>query len=110
MAANNITRTVGFRIRHLRLERGWNLEVVAQQLDISIPALSKIETGLTDVNFSRLEQIAKIFNMDVLYLFIEAGQLSAGIPPASLSKLADLEHDIVLLQRKIIELYEALKA
>ena len=54
--------TLGKKIRLLRHQKGWSQEDVAKRLDISIPAFSKIETGITDVNLSRLNQIAKLFN------------------------------------------------
>ena len=56
-------KTLGKKIRLLRHQRSWSQEDVAKQLDISIPAFSKIETGITDVNLSRLEQIATLFGM-----------------------------------------------
>jgi transcriptional regulator with XRE-family HTH domain len=50
-------KSVGKNIRTLRHQRGWSQEDVANRLGISIPAFSKIETGVTDINLSRLEQI-----------------------------------------------------
>ncbi|WP_345892961.1 helix-turn-helix transcriptional regulator, partial [Sphingobacterium thalpophilum] len=45
-------------IRLLKQQRGWTQRDVAQRLEISMPSLSKIETGITDLNLSRLNQIA----------------------------------------------------
>ena len=52
-------QTLGKKIRLLRHQKSWSQEDVAKQLGISIPAFSKIETGITDINLSRLEQISK---------------------------------------------------
>jgi len=60
--------TVGQGIKMLRQKHGWTQEDVANRLGISIPALSKIETGVTDVNLSRLEQIADIYEITLLQL------------------------------------------
>ena len=46
-------KTLGKKIRLLRHQKGWSQEDVAKRLDISIPAFSKIETGITDWKFAR---------------------------------------------------------
>jgi len=61
-------KALGKKIRLLRHQKGWSQEDVAKKLDISIPAFSKIETGITDINLSRLEQIAVLFDMTVVQL------------------------------------------
>jgi transcriptional regulator with XRE-family HTH domain len=38
--------TLGKNIRDLRHRKGWSQEDIALKLDISIPAFSKIETGI----------------------------------------------------------------
>ena len=81
----------------------------AQRLSISIPAFSKIETGVTDVNLSRLEQIAHIFEVEVATLFSEdknTQPLPVPVYDRMQKKLAESETEIVELQRKIIRLYE----
>lgn len=59
---------LGKKIRLLRHQKGWSQEDVAKRLDISIPAFSKIETGITDVNLSRLNQISKLFGLTLVQL------------------------------------------
>src|ERR1700761_8586875 len=61
---------VGRCIKTLRLMRGWSQEDMANKMNISIPAFSKIETGITDVNLSRLEQIAHICEVSLVQLFL----------------------------------------
>lgn len=103
--------SVGKNIRTLRHRRGWSQEDIASRLGISIPAFSKIETGVTDVNLSRLEQIAKIFEVSVVNLLaldevpVEP-QLT--ILNSIQQKLNARETEIAGLQRKVIELYEEL--
>lgn len=104
--------SVGKNIRTLRHQHGWSQEDVANRLGISIPAFSKIETGVTDINLSRLEQIANIFDVNVVNLLaLDAEQTD--LKPSSLSvaqkKLVDRESEIASLQRKVILLYEELR-
>ena len=107
-------RTLGKKIRLLRHQKSWNQEDVAKQLDISIPAFSKIETGITDINLSRLEQIAKLFEMTVVQLLTfndMEGQERYDTEVDSLTlKLHKREMELIDLQKKIIELYEELRA
>jgi transcriptional regulator with XRE-family HTH domain len=105
-------KSVGKNIRTLRHQHGWSQEDVANRLGISIPAFSKIETGVTDINLSRLEQIANIFEINVAQILsIDAEDMD--ITPSNLSiaqkKLIDRESEIANLQRKVILLYEELR-
>src|ERR1700709_503179 len=61
-------KTVGQSIKILRIKNGWNQEYIANRLGISMPALYKIDTGVTDVNLSRLEQIANIYEVTLAQL------------------------------------------
>ena len=105
-------KTIGQNIRTLRHQRGWSQEDVANRLGISIPAFSKIETGVTDVNLSRLEQIANIYEVSVVQLLTVDNE-QVEVAPSHLNliqkKLSDREAEIATLQRKVIELYEELR-
>ncbi|MBD1386453.1 helix-turn-helix transcriptional regulator [Mucilaginibacter rigui] len=105
-------KSAGKNIRTLRHERGWSQEDVANRLGISIPAFSKIETGVTDINLSRLEQIANIFEVSVVNLLSLEYTEEPSTQDLSLSivqkKLTDREVEITNLQRKVILLYEEL--
>jgi transcriptional regulator with XRE-family HTH domain len=105
-------KSAGKNIRVLRHEHGWSQEDVANRLGISIPAFSKIETGVTDINLSRLEQIANIFEVSVVNLLSLDHTEEAPVQDQSLNivqkKLVDRETEIASLQRKVILLYEEL--
>ncbi|AMR34532.1 transcriptional regulator [Mucilaginibacter sp. PAMC 26640] len=105
-------KSAGKNIRTLRHERGWSQEDVASRLGISIPAFSKIETGVTDINLSRLEQIANIFEVSVVNLLSLEYVEEPSVQDVSLTnvqkKLLDRETEITNLQRKVILLYEEL--
>ncbi len=105
-------KTIGKNIRTFRHQRGWSQEDVANRLGISIPAFSKIETGVTDINLSRLEQIADIYEIDVVQILsMDAEEIEQ--QPSNLNiiqkKLLDRETEIANLQRKVILLYEELR-
>ena len=106
-------KTLGKKIRLLRHQKGWSQEEVAKRLDISIPAFSKIETGITDINLSRLEQIAVLFEMSVVQLLTynetEQDQKMANELENVNKKLMDRETEVIDLQKKVIELFEELR-
>lgn len=103
-------KTLGKRIRLLRHQNGWSQEDVAKKLEISIPAFSKIETGITDVNLSRIEQIAKLFDLSIVDLLTfddseEQKKYDEHLKVLN-ERLKESEAEVVRLQKKVIELYE----
>lgn len=103
---------LGKNIRLLRRKQGWSQEDIALKLDISIPAFSKIETGVTDINLSRLEQIAAVFDMSVISLVAfnhNQDDTRAEMLDVVRRKLMDREMELIDLQKKVIELYEEIK-
>jgi transcriptional regulator with XRE-family HTH domain len=106
-------KTLGKKIRLLRHQKSWSQEDVARKLDISIPAFSKIETGITDINLSRLEQISILFDMTVVQLLTfndaEAELQYTNELETINKKLSDRETEVIDLQKKVIELYEELR-
>lgn len=57
------------KIKLMRQLKGWSQEEVAHRLGMSNSGYGSIERGETDVNLSRLEEIAKIFEVDLAELF-----------------------------------------
>lgn len=106
-------KTLGKKIRLLRHQKGWSQEDVAKRLDISIPAFSKIETGITDINLSRLEQISKLFEMTVVQLLTyndtEQQEKYISELETMTKKLQERETEVIDLQKKIISLFEELR-
>ncbi|SFG78002.1 helix-turn-helix domain-containing protein [Pedobacter insulae] len=104
---------IGKNIRTLRQKNGWSQGEVAKRLAISIPAFSKIETGITDVNISRLDQIATLFEVSTIDLISKEGEHHQSENAAEISmlreKIAFKEEEIISLQKKVIELYEELR-
>lgn len=106
-------KTIGKKIRLLRHQKGWSQEDVAKKLEISIPALSKIETGVTDINLSRLAQIAELFEISVIQLLGKDQNGSVQQHDSELDQvnktLVERENDVITLQQKVIELFEAIR-
>jgi transcriptional regulator with XRE-family HTH domain len=48
--------------------KGWSQEEMAEKLGMVVGGYSKIERGETDVNLSRLQQIAGIFGIELSHL------------------------------------------
>ncbi|TAH04271.1 MAG: XRE family transcriptional regulator [Sphingobacteriales bacterium] len=106
-------KLLGKKIRLLRHQKGWSQEDVATQLNISIPAFSKIETGITDVNLSRLEQISKLFDLSVVEMLThndpEVEQKYESELELAKTKLLERNNEVIDLQKKVIELYEEIR-
>jgi len=106
-----IIKTVGNNIRELRMRSGLSLRTAAKRLGISTSALSKIETGVTDVNLSRLEQIAEVYGVKLIQLWIpnsEHSDLEGSQLDQAKEKVLALEAEIKAFQQKVILLYEKL--
>jgi len=57
------------KIRFVRQAKGLTQEEVAEKLNMSVNGYGDIERGETDVNLSRLKQIADLFEMTLAQLF-----------------------------------------
>jgi len=57
------------KIRFIRLLKGWSQEEMAGKLVISVNAYAKIERGATDINLSRLKQVAEVLHTELSELF-----------------------------------------
>ena len=56
------------KIRFMRQSKHWSQEEMADKLGMSVAGYAKIEQGKTDANFSKLEQIASVFELDIVEL------------------------------------------
>jgi transcriptional regulator with XRE-family HTH domain len=105
---------IGKNIRLLRQKNGWSQGEVAKKLNISIPAFSKIETNITNINISRLYQIAALFEVSVLELLSLPGEVLANPEKQELlickAKLEASEQDVIQLQKKVISLFDEVRS
>lgn len=97
------------KFRILRQKKNVNQRTMAMLLKISIPAYSKLETGLTDPNFDRITQIAQVHNLTVKEL-LEVGEEGLSEEQQQILKLEEtvreLENTVIKLQNKLINLYD----
>ncbi len=102
-------KTLGQKFKILRQKKGYNQKKMAELLDVSIPAYSKLETGITDPNFSRITQIAKVHSLNIRQL-LNVGEEDKTEQTEELDflrkKVAELEFSVIRLQSKLIDLYD----
>jgi len=102
-------KNLGQKFKILRQRKGLNQKSMAELLDISIPAYSKLETGITDPNFSRILQIADIHNLDIRKLLAVGEEEKSDQQneiDALKQKILTLEASVIRLQGKLIDLYD----
>jgi transcriptional regulator with XRE-family HTH domain len=58
------------KIKELRKKRDWSQEIVANKLNISLNSYGALERGETDIKLSRVEELARIFEVDISFFFI----------------------------------------
>lgn len=102
--------SIGDRIKKSRVALGLSQAEAAKQLNISTPAFCKIETGQTDLNISRLLQIAKTFKVPVMMLLTgETVDQGSSVNSNELrEQLAAKDEEINKLRKKVIDLYDKL--
>lgn len=59
----------------MRMVKGLSQEDMAEKLGVSTNGYGKIERGETDINISRLEQVAKILEVDLRDIFNFDGKI-----------------------------------
>ncbi len=103
-------KNIGGVLKAIRIKRGWGQRDVAMFINISIPAYSKIETGVTDMNLSRLEQFADLFEMSLVEIVNFGKADYHGKNDEELdnlnAKLKKLDAEVIDLQRKMIILLD----
>ncbi|OOF58841.1 helix-turn-helix domain-containing protein [Rodentibacter genomosp. 2] len=58
--------SVNEKIRKIREAKGWSQEQMAENLNMSLNGYTKIERGDSKIYLYKLEQIAHVFNIDVV--------------------------------------------
>jgi transcriptional regulator with XRE-family HTH domain len=85
---------------------------MARKLDITRSSYSKIESGSTDVNLSRLEQIAFILEVELIHLLSfdpEQEMRDASRYLSVLAQIREKDRCIELLLQQIVELANQLR-
>jgi len=95
-------KTLGDKIRYYRNLNGWSQEDMAAVLNIAGVSSSNIERNVTDINYSRLKQIADVFKITVSEL-TDLTNKSATIIALE-ETIQKQEKEILKLQRTVIKL------
>ncbi|MDG4879985.1 XRE family transcriptional regulator [Mesorhizobium sp. WSM4884] len=77
--SNNITSTIGRRIRSERDLRGWSLTELAERSGVSKAMLSAMERGMTSSTAALLVRIASAFGMTLSTLIARAEMQGGGV-------------------------------
>lgn len=103
-------QNIGHKLKALRLTHCISQKIIADQLGISVPAYSKIETGLTDISFSKVQQIADIYSVSIIDLLKIGEKDSKDEQYPNLKKqLDELTEKYNDQQKKMIQLYEIIR-
>jgi transcriptional regulator with XRE-family HTH domain len=85
---------------------------MAEKLDISLPAFSKIEAGETELTYSKMKLITEVFGISMKSFTLKEpdslGEMIATVKELK-EKIAEKESELAKLQRLAISLYEELK-
>ncbi|MDU3503865.1 MULTISPECIES: helix-turn-helix domain-containing protein [Haemophilus] len=66
--------SVNEKIRKIREAKDWSQEQMAEKLDMSLNGYAKIERGESKIYLDKLEQIAQVFDIDVIELMQSDGR------------------------------------
>ena len=97
-----VKNNTAYRIRKLRERKDYSQQNMADELGISISAYSKIERGVTDPSVGRVEEIAKILEVDVTYFFQEEGsgnKIEDANKPYGFATKSDIEELIHIINK-----------
>lgn len=100
---------IGKKLRQVRNVKGLANCRSQKKLNITVPALSKIELGKTDINLSPLARIASVFGLSLAELLTYGDHGNQTAPKAE-SQLAELDKQAGTLQKKVIDLYNQLSS
>jgi transcriptional regulator with XRE-family HTH domain len=98
------------RLRLIRVSKNMSQENVAKALEITVGAYSKLERGVTRLNLDRIDQLARIFDIElndfIRYVNGESDTSERKLQiPGSGNHGTTGDQEVVLL-RKIINLYD----
>jgi len=60
-----ILRSLGKRVRHLRVRRGWSQEILAEKADLDPTYVGDIERGQRNPSYLILAKLAKALNLSL---------------------------------------------
>lgn len=95
-----IKTVVGDNIRRLRRERGWTQAYVAENLGITAPFLTMVESGQRGMSLELIESLGELFGVPVSSFFVSH---ESKITELSRQELSALKKRLTLKMTKVIE-------
>ena len=106
-----MNQILGSKLKALRLTHCLSQKTVADQLGISVPAYSKIENGLTDISFAKVQEIANVYSISLIDLLKIGERDSKNDQYPDLKKqLDEMTAQFYDQQKKMIQLYEIIRS
>lgn len=103
-------KNLSTNLKLLRFEKEWTQQNVAQRLNISIPTYSKYETGSTDINLSKIQKLAKIYNTTVVRLLSPDEEDYRSHEVSRLKKkLSESQITVIELQAELLTFYKQVR-
>ncbi len=101
-------KTLADNIRYYRNLKGWSQEDMADKLGVSLPTYSRIERNINTMPFKRIVQVAKVFGITTSELVSIGKNKNDHLQENQELKktIAEKEKEIILLQKRIIELLD----
>jgi transcriptional regulator with XRE-family HTH domain len=78
---------IGQRIKHARLAKNLTQEDLAEQIDISVAFLSRVERGNSHINLKRLNQLCRLLDVSEGYILNGASSNSTNYLDKEFSEL-----------------------
>jgi transcriptional regulator with XRE-family HTH domain len=99
------------RIRYTRIQLGFSQQNMADELNLTVAAYSNIERGVTDINITRLYEIAEILKTTPIELLSDNNYLSDNnnvYLKGMSSQISFLSQQMNLLQQQFLALQSEL--
>jgi transcriptional regulator with XRE-family HTH domain len=104
-----VKNTIGYRIRKHREAKDLSQENIAFELGLSRSAYNKIETGSTSPNTNRLQEIAKVLEVDITEFFKDSKAVSKADDPKlqyGFATKSDIEEMMKVIQSMLTDINE----
>ena len=102
--------SVNEKIRKFREAKDWSQEQMAEKLNMSLNGYAKIERGESKIYLDKLEQIAQVFDIDVIELMQSDGKnicFQIESPLGSVYQGGGETQMLIEIERLKLELYHA---
>jgi transcriptional regulator with XRE-family HTH domain len=98
------------KIRDLRASKSISQEYMANQLGIDTSSYHRLERGVSPLSVNRLEQIAKVLEMDIVSIITFGNKTNVEETPQNSNYIKHLEEEVKFLRFQLQERLSALNA